>query len=90
MAGKDGRGKTEVRGVGAKNVSQKKPSRKSEIIKLAGLLILVVVGSVLFVGATSGWFSGGKIVLDEEYYCGGECDGELMSLTTVEYEKLIE
>lgn len=57
-------------------------------------LIAVVFGSVLFVGAASGWFDE-KVVLDAEYVCGEECDGEFLEgesgagLTVREYEELI-
>ena len=40
-------------------------------------------------GAVSGWFGGGKVVLDVEYYCGESCDGEYLQLTGVEYEELV-
>ena len=49
----------------------------------------MVGGTVLFVGATSGWFGGGKVVLDTEYYCGESCNGEMMELTGMEYEELV-
>lgn len=57
-------------------------------------LIAVIFGSVLFVGAASGWFDE-KVVLDAEYVCGEECDGEFLEgengtgLTVREYEELI-
>ncbi len=64
--------------------------------KLAVALVVVVLGGVLFVGAASGWFDGGKkVVLDAEYVCGTECDGEFLEgesgagLTASEYEELI-
>ena len=63
--------------------------KRSEIIKLIVALVAVVVGTVLFVGAVSGWFSGPKMVLDQEYICEeGDC-GELMNIVWDEYENLI-
>lgn len=66
--------------------------KKSElkIWQLVLLLLIVVGGTILFVGATSGWFSGGKVVLDTEYYCGENCDGEMMELSRAEYEDLVK
>lgn len=64
--------------------------------KLVILLATVVFLGVLFVGAASGWFDGGKkVVLDAEYVCGTECDGEFLEgesgtgLKAREYEELI-
>ena len=50
-------------------------------------LIVVVLGSILFVGAASGWFDNHKVKLDAEYYADG---AEFMELTAGEYEGLIE
>lgn len=60
-----------------------------KVWQLLVLLAIVVLGAVLFVGAVSGWFSDIKVVLDAEYYCSEECDGELMELSGAEYEDLI-
>ena len=64
--------------------------------KLVLALVVVVLSGVLFVGAASGWFDGNeKVVLDAEYVCGAECDGEFLEgeseagLNTREYEELI-
>ncbi len=84
-----------------KKQGEKKANKKQATTmqkKLAGmkvwqllvLLLVVVGGAVLFVGATSGWFSSIKVVLDAEYYCGEECDGEFLELSGAEYEKLIK
>ena len=56
-------------------------------MKLAVLLVVVLVGGVLFVGAVSGWFDDTKVVLSEEYYGDFE---EFNELSATEYEKLIE
>ena len=63
----------------------KKKNRK--ILPLAMALIVVVLGSILFVGAASGWFDNHKVKLDAEYYADG---AEFMELTAGEYEGLIE
>lgn len=60
-----------------------------KIWQLVLLLLVVVGGVVLFVGAVSGWFGNSKVVLDAEYRCGESCDGEMMKLTGAEYEELI-
>lgn len=66
--------------------SKKTPSKKATIIRLVVALLVVVVGGVLFVGATSGWFSEPKVVLDEEYYGEG---ANFTELSSGEYEGLI-
>ena len=63
----------------------KKKNRK--ILPLVMALIIVVLGSILFVGAASGWFDNHKVKLDAEYYADG---AEFMELTAGEYEGLIE
>lgn len=63
----------------------KKKSYK--ILPLVMALIVVVLGSILFVGAASGWFDNHKVKLDAEYYADG---AEFMELTAGEYEGLIE
>ena len=63
----------------------KKKNRK--ILPLVMALIVVVLGSILFVGAASGWFDNHKVKLDAEYYADG---AEFMELTAGEYEALIE
>lgn len=63
----------------------KKKNRK--ILPLVMALIVVVLGSILFVGAANGWFDNHKVKLDAEYYADG---AEFMELTAGEYEGLIE
>ncbi len=63
----------------------KKKNRK--ILPLVMALIVVVLGSILFVGAASGWFDNHKVKLDAEYYADG---AEFMELTAGEYEGLTE
>ena len=63
----------------------KKKNRK--ILPLVMALIVVVLGSILFVGAASGWFDNHKVKLDAEYYADG---AEFMELTAGEYEGLVE
>ena len=62
--------------------------RKSIILLLIGL-VAVVGFSVVFIGAVSGWFSSASIVLDEEYICGDECEGEFINISAAEYENLV-
>lgn len=75
--------------VARKPVSMSKKLAGLRVWQLLVLLVLVVGGAVLFVGAASGWFSGGSAVtLDEEYYCGAECDGGYLDISGEEYEEL--
>ena len=67
--------------------AEKKKQRN--VLGLVVALVVVLLGGVLFVGAVSGWFSNDMVMLDEEYYCGEECDGEMMELTGAEYEQLV-
>lgn len=55
------------------------------VLGLVIALVAVLVGSVLFVGAASGWFDDPKTVLDAEYH--GEF--EFLDLTADEYEELV-
>ena len=56
------------------------------VLALIVLLIVVLVGSLLFVGAVSGWFEDSKVVLSEEYYTESS---ELKDLSVEEYQNLI-
>ena len=67
-----------------------KKKSKLKTWQLVLLLLVVVGGTVLFVGATSGWFGGSKVVLDAEYYCGEDCDDEMMELSGAEYKDLVK
>lgn len=67
--------------------AEKKKQRN--VLSLVVALVVVLLGGVLFVGAVSGWFSNDAVVLDAEYYCAEECDGEMMELTGAEYEQLV-
>lgn len=67
--------------------AEKKKQRNA--LGLVVALVAVLLGGVLFVGAVSGWFDGGLIELDAEYYCGENCDGEMMELSGAEYEELV-
>ena len=68
--------------------TEKKKQRN--VLGLIVALVVVLMGSVLFVGAVSGWFSDNKVVLDAEYYCSEKCDGEYMDLVGVDYEELVK
>lgn len=50
-------------------------------------LIVVLAGGVVFVGAVSGWFDSGKVVLDSEYYNN---DAKYLELDAEEYKELIK
>lgn len=76
-------------GVPKQSVTMKQKLSGLKAWQLIVLLVVVVGGTVLFVGAASGWFGSSKVVLDAEYYCGDSCDGEMMELTGAEYEELI-
>ena len=65
-------------------------SRQKSVIWLVVALVVVVGGGIVFMGAVSGWFGGGKVRIDSEYTCLEGCDGELMSLTAEEYGRLVE
>jgi len=60
-----------------------------KIWQLIVLLIVVVGGSVLFVGLASGWFSDNRAEINAEYLCGDSCDGEYMDLAVEDYDKLV-
>ncbi len=64
--------------------------KRLKIWQLISLLVIVVAGAVVFVGAAGGWFGGGKVSLSNEYYCEPECDPELMELSKEEYEELVQ
>ena len=55
------------------------------VLGLVIALVVVLMGSLLFVGAASGWFDDPKVVLDAEYYG----DFEMMDLTAAEYDELV-
>ena len=60
------------------------------VLGLVIALVVVLFGSILFVGAVSGWFDSGKVALDAEYVCGGNCDGEYIELDAAGYQELVE
>lgn len=49
-------------------------------------LVVVMLGSLVFVGAVSGWFDNPKVILDAEYYSG---ESEMMDLSAEEYDRLV-
>ncbi len=63
--------------------------KKAKVWQLVLGLIVVVGGTVLFVGAVSGWFGQGKVTLDAEYYCEEGCGEEMAELDERSYEELI-
>ena len=59
------------------------------VLGLIIALVVVLIGSLVFVGAVAGWFDDPKVVLDAEYACTDGC-GEYMELTASEYEELVK
>ena len=59
------------------------------VLGLIVALVVVLMGSVVFVGAAAGWFDDPKVVLDAEYSCTEDCE-DLMELTAAGYEELID
>ena len=64
--------------------------RQAGALGLIIALVVVLFGGLLFVGAVSGWFDNSKVVLDAEYLCKDDCDGEYLELSKEDYEKLIK
>lgn len=67
-------------------------AEKKKQLSVLGLIVALVVvmfGSLLFVGAVAGWFDDPKVTLDAEYICEGECSGEFMELSAADYDKLV-
>ena len=60
------------------------------VLGLVISLVVVLFGSILFVGAVSGWFDGQKVTLDAEYVCGEGCDGDFLELDAAGYQALVE
>lgn len=52
-------------------------------------LVVVLLGSLLFVGAVAGWFDDPKVVISEKYKCTEKCD-EFMELNAARYEELVK
>ena len=61
-----------------------------KVWQLVLILIAVVGGGVLFVGAAAGWFNGSaKVLLSSEYDCADEACGKMENLSGEEYEALV-
>lgn len=63
--------------------------KQAGVLSLIVALVIVLFGSILFVGATSGWFDNDEAILDNEYICQDNCDGEYTELDAAGYEDLI-
>ncbi|MDO4611972.1 MAG: hypothetical protein Q4B29_00710 [Candidatus Saccharibacteria bacterium] len=61
-----------------------------KVAVLVVALVLVVLGGVLFVGATAGWFGDSKVELSSKYDCGNGCAESLVSFAVPDFEKLVE
>ena len=57
------------------------------VLGLVVALVVVLLGGLVFVGATSGWFDDPKVVLDAEYYTDTP---EIKDLSAEEYDNLVE
>lgn len=70
----------------------KKAQKKEKKIWVLVLALLVVVcGSVLFVGAVSGWFNGPVMAeIDSEFYCSSKCYLELKDISVDEYNEMTD
>ena len=62
--------------------------RKSTTMLVVGL-VAIIGFSIVFIGALSGWFSSASVVLDRDYICESECDGEFIDIDASAYEDLI-
>ncbi|MBO4813062.1 hypothetical protein J5491_02850 [Candidatus Saccharibacteria bacterium] len=91
---------TPAKETSAKEVEEKKRAEKQVTIKqkmaqlkvwhLVVLLIVIVGGTLVFVGAAAGWFGREKVVLDTNYECGDKCDSVMIDIGVSEYNKLID
>ena len=64
--------------------------KQPNIWKLVFALVLVVAGSVLFVGAVGGWFGVSKVKLEDDYYCKKDCEStEMIELSGDKFEQLM-
>ena len=68
----------------------KRPKKQIKTGWLVAALLAVIAGGVIFMGAVSGWFGDSEVKLDEEYYCGTECQRNFIELSEADYEKLLE
>lgn len=66
----------------------KEKKKQLGVLGLVVALVLVLVGSMVFVGATAGWFDDPKVVIDNSYTCE-EQDCEFLNLDAASYEELI-
>lgn len=57
------------------------------VLGLIVALVVVLVGSLVFMGAVSGWFDDPKVTVSEEYRCIEGCEG-FASLDAASYEDL--
>lgn len=66
----------------------KDKKKQMGVLGLIIVLIAVLVGGVLFVGAVSGWFDDPKVVLETEYYKSDQTG--FLELSKSKYEELIQ
>lgn len=62
--------------------------KKLGVVGLSLLLVAVVGGGLLFIGAVSGWFEQ-KVTLDEEYNCEDDCKS-FVEVDVEGYENMIK
>lgn len=64
--------------------------KQAGVLSLVIALVVVLFGSVLFMGLVSGWFDNTKVTLNEEYICKEDCNEGYMELDVAGYEELME
>lgn len=53
-------------------------------------LMILLLGGMITVGLSNGWFNDEKVELNAEYFCEGMSEGEFMDIEAEGYEKLIQ
>ena len=64
--------------------------RNGGVIGAIIAIVVVLIGGLIAVGIAGGWFDDPVTVLDEEYYCGAECDEGFMELDAGGYDALVD
>ena len=63
-------------------------AKKLTVLELLLGLIAIMIGGVLFVGATAGWFQG-KVSFDKEYLCGDQCDRTFVDISADSFNEMV-
>ena len=72
---------------GAMTYEAMEKKKQKSVLGLIVALVVVLAGSVIFMGAVGGWFDDAKVVLDEDSWCEGGC--EMVDLTGEAYEGMV-